>query len=498
MIQKHTHKDIQSSYIYKFSEKAIPIIVWLTILMPLWLSPFHPAIAAYLILAYFLYFLYKALKTIYFGTLSLKLMHQAETTQWSDFLKDQKGVDDIQHYILIVNYKESAEKLALTLDYMKNQTYDLKKVHIVLGMEEREGEEAKKRSREIHKKYEDVFGSVTTSFHVIKPGEAVGKASNAAYAGKIMTQQAQKAGWDPKNVLVTVCDADSLLPKDYLAYLTYKYLNVPDAEYKFFAAPVLLYNNFWKLPFPIRMQTILSSVARLSYLSQREDLIQISTYSTTLWLLESIDYWDVDIIPEDWHVWMQAFYTLGEKVKTIPIYLPIVRDGVLAPTLRKTFRTRYEQEKRWAWGATDVPYAITRFFRSTHVNFWARLRRLLFVMEVHFMWPTAFFILTISASIPPLINPSFERTVLGFLLPKLASFILTASSILLIVAVYFDYSLRKKINIETSWRQVPMLFIQWYFLPIVSFLFSSLPALEAHTRMLLGKKLEYKVTEKVG
>ena len=28
-------------------------------------------------------------------------------------------------------------------------------------------------------------------------------------------------------------------------------------------------------------------------------------------------------------------------------------------------------------------------------------------------------------------------------------------------------------------------------------LFSSLPALEAHTRMLLGKKLEYRVTEKI-
>ena len=114
------------------------------------------------------------------------------------------------------------------------------------------------------------------------------------------------------------------------------------------------------------------------------------------------------------------------------------------------------------------------------------------------MWPTSFFVLTIGASIPGLVNPAFERTVLGLLLPKLASFILTSASVLLILSAYFDYRLRKKVNISTSWKQVPMLFIQWYLLPVVSFFFSSLPALEAHTRMLIGKKLEYNTTKKDG
>jgi hypothetical protein len=44
---------------------------------------------------------------------------------------------------------------------------------------------------------------------------------------------------------------------------------------------------------------------------------------------------------------------------------------------------------------------------------------------------------------------------------------------------------------------LPLLLIQWYFLPVVSFVLSALPALDAHTRMILGKKMEYKVTEKV-
>lgn len=493
----HTHTEIKNTFLYKFSEKALPLVVWLTISMPLWLSPFHPAVAAYLILAYFLYFLYKAFKTVYYGVVSLKLLDKASNTDWQELLTNVPEKNTLEHYLLIVTSKESTEKLEKTLVNIAAQKYDLKKVHVFLGMEAREGEAARERSKILHNKFHGVFGSMTSTFHEITPDEAVGKASNATYAAHRISDHLRKRGLKPQDCIITVCDADSLLPDQYLSYLTYKFVQDQDRQYRFFAAPVLLYNHFWQLPFPVRMQVILSSSARLAYLSQREDLIQLSTYSTNMWLLETIGYWDVDIIPEDWHIWMQAFYTLGEKVKTIPIYIPIVRDGVLGTSLKKTLKIRYEQEKRWAWGATDVPYAVSRFFNSDHIPFAIKLRRIMFLMEVHYLWPTAFFVLTISASLPALINPVFGRTVLGLLLPKIASFILTCSTILLLISVYFDFQLRKRINIETSWQKVPMLFIQWFFLPAVSFLFSSLPALEAHTRMLLGKKMEYHITEKI-
>jgi hypothetical protein len=34
-------------------------------------------------------------------------------------------------------------------------------------------------------------------------------------------------------------------------------------------------------------------------------------------------------------------------------------------------------------------------------------------------------------------------------------------------------------------------------LPIVGFFFTALPGIDAHTRLMLGKYIEYKVTEKV-
>ncbi|HLC94144.1 MAG TPA: hypothetical protein VJH96_01080 [Patescibacteria group bacterium] len=488
---------VQSALFYRVAESIIPILTWILITFPVWFSPFHPAVVSYFILAFILYFFYKSMKTLYFAFVSYKLINQAAKVDWSKKLSSLPHHRDIVHVFIITNYKESAEKLSQTIEHISDQHYDKAKMHVVLAMEEREGDEARKRAKAMEEKYNQIFRSITSVFHVLETGEVVGKASNEACAARIVADRMKREGIDPTHVLVTVCDADSLLPLEYTSYLTYEYLVDKDRLYHFYWAPVLLYNNFWKLPLPIRLQSTLSSLLRLSFLSQKDDLIQISTYSTSLKLLQAVNFWDVDIIPEDWHIWLQAFFAFGDRVKTIPIYLPICADAVLAKGLFRTFKSRYEQEMRWAWGASDIPYAIKRSFETPHISWVVKLRKILQLAETHLMWPTTFFILTLSASIPPLVNPVFKRTVMGFLLPKLSSFILTISSSLLIVFLYFDYKLRKRVKVETKLLNLPLLFVQWYFLPIISFLFSSLPALEAHTRMLLGKKLEYKVTEKV-
>ena len=235
----------------------------------------------------------------------------------------------------------------------------------------------------------------------------------------------------------------------------------------------------------------------MAFLSKKENLIQISTYSTNLWLLKQINFWDVDIIPEDWHIYLQAFFTYGDKVKTIPLFTIVNSDAVYCGNVFKTVKNRYEQEKRWAWGVSDIGYSLKKSFTTPHINMWTKLKKIMFIAESHLLWPTSFFILTISASIPPLINPVFKRTVLGFLLPQMAGLILTIATLMLFLYTYLDIKIRQRMKQKTSILSIPLLFIQWFLLPVISFFFSSLPSLEAHTRLLLKKKIEYKVTEKV-
>jgi hypothetical protein len=120
-----------------------------------------------------------------------------------------------------------------------------------------------------------------------------------------------------------------------------------------------------------------------------------------------------------------------------------------------------------------------------------------YVVETHLFWPTSFFLLTLGASIPTIINPVFNRTTLGHNLPRMSGFILTVTTLFLVVLIVLDAKSRPKKPVTFSIARTPLLLFQWILLPIVSFFFSSLPALDAHTRLLLGKRLEYKVTEKI-
>lgn len=480
----------------RFFDVVIPVLSWLIITMPLWMSPFHPALVAYFIIAFDLYFLYSCLQTVYYSTLSFNLVSAAEKIPFKELLNKHTQAHKLYHFIVIPNYKEPLHKLEKTIDHIVASRYHSSHMILVLAFEKRE-ESARNKAAALQLKYKDSFKTILESYHVLQPHEEAGKASNQTAAAKDISTYVRQHDIDPKYAVLTICDADSVLPENYFDYLGYTYLHDDDRIHHFYWAPVLLYNNFWQLPLFIRIQATLSSILRLAFLSQKDNLIQISTYSASLWLIEEIGYWDVDIIPEDWHVFLQAYFKFGEKVKTIPLYTLIGSDAVFAGSLVKTFLTRYEQEKRWAWGVSDIGYALRRSLSTPHIPFMPKAKKIAFLIKNHLLWPVSFFILTVSASIPPLINPNFKSTVLGFLLPQLSGIILTVSSSMIVIYVFLDIQLRKKMNIHTKLSAVPMMLIQWYFLPIISFLLSSLPALESHTRIILKKNITYKVTEKM-
>lgn len=487
----------RSKLLHRFSEMVVPLFTWLLITFPIWMSPFHPAIVAYFIIAFDLYFFYKSITNAVYATISYQRIRAFSRIDFAQKITRLKRAKDINHFIIIPNYKEPLYKIEETIATFIKNDFPYNNLHLVLAFEEREGKEAEEKARVLTKKYQGHFRKIIVSYHRLTNNEIIGKASNQTFAAKIAAQYIKDNNYHAENVLITICDADSHLPKNYFSYLTYAYLNDKDRLYHFYWAPVLLYNNFWQIPFFVRMQSTLSSILRLSLLSQKENLIQISTYSTNLWLLQQINYWDTDIIPEDWHVYFQTFFTFGSKVRTVPLYTIITADAVYSGKLIKTLVNRYEQEKRWAWGVSDISYTLKKLFTTPQINFFTKLRKIIYLTEGHLLWPTSFFILTISASIPPLINPLFKRTVLGYLLPQLSGLILTFASSMLLLYTYLDIKVRQKVKMKFKITSLPLIFIQWYFLPFVSFIFSSLPALDAHTRLLFNKKIEYKVTEKV-
>jgi hypothetical protein len=462
------------------------------------MSPFHPAIVAYFIIGFDLYFLYKSFKTAYLASLTYKTILSYYQIPFNKKVKELKESKEVEHFFFIVAYKELLYKLETTIGAITKNDYPHKTIHLVLAFEAREEESERIRKTEaIREKFGHFFKDIITTAHILMPGEIAGKASNQAFAAKEVDKYVEAKGMDRKKVLITISDADSHFPENYFSYLTYEYLNDPGRDYHFYWAPVLLYSNFWQLPFFGRMQATLSSILRLAFLSEKEQLIQISSYSTNLWLLKEVGYWDVDIIPEDWHIYFQAFFKFGEKVRTLALYTIINGDAVYSGNFIKTFFSRYDQEKRWAWGVTDIGYSLKKLFVTPHISMKVKLKKIMYLAETHLFWPSSFFILTVSGFIPAFINPTFKRTVLGFLLPQLTGLLLTVATSMLIIYIYLDIKMRERLKIQTKLINMPMLLIQWYLLPFVSLILSALPALEAHTRLLIGKKIDYKVTEKV-
>ena len=284
---------------HRLFEISFPLLTWLTVTLPLWLSPFHPAVVAYFLLTFAVYFFYKSLTVTIYSTWSYLKLRKMSHINWSKLAKTEKDFKKLYHAVIITNYKENTEKVSLTLEKLALQDFPRKRMIIILAMEKREGEEAQKRANKLLTKFKSRFLEMGVTFHPVSGNEVVGKASNSAWAAKFLSYRIRKLGIDPDFVTVTSCDADSLIPPKYFSYLSYLFLTDKDRYYHFYWAPVLLYSNFWEVPLPVRVQATISSIIRLSALAKPSSLIQISTYSLSLKMLQNIGYWDTNIIPED-------------------------------------------------------------------------------------------------------------------------------------------------------------------------------------------------------
>jgi hypothetical protein len=91
----------------------------------------------------------------------------------------------------------------------------------------------------------------------------------------------------------------------------------------------------------------------------------------------------------------------------------------------------------------------------------------------------------------------FLESVVAYNLPYLTQNLLRISLIFISASVYVNLILLPpRPKKYTKWRSV-MMYLQWLLVPVVSLVFGSIPAIEAQTRLMLGKYLEFWVTPKV-
>jgi len=471
-------------------------VSWTLILFPIWGSLLIPYIVAYFILFFDVYWFYKSFSLAINAYIASKKIKTAEKTNWLKKLEKLPDFKKVKHIVIIPNYKENLNKLRQTVWSIADQTLPAKQIFIVLGMEKRE-KDGPKRANAIIKEFKNIFGGILATYHPDIDNEVKGKSSNESYASKKVYRDIIKTGIvDINFATVSSVDADSIFDKQYFAYLSYKFLTDVNRYNKFWQSANVNHNNFWTVPAPIRIIAFFGSLWRTALLVQKDRLISNSTYSLSFSLLKRIGFWDTDVIPEDYRIFFKAFYKLQGKVWIEPIFLKTSMDAPLSSGYINSLKNKYEQERRWSWGASDDQLYIKWWLTVPDVPFVRKTIILFNVLLDHFLWPVNWFIITIAANIIPFINPTFQRTTLGYSLPSLAGLILTSCLVALIAMLIIDFKNRPKNPKVSKFRE--LLFpLQFILIPIVGFFLSTLPALISHTQLIIGKRLEYKVTEKL-
>lgn len=472
------------------------IFSWTLILSPVIGSLFFPYVVAYFILFFDVYWFYRSISlaaTAYHASRKIRL---AESINWQKQVAKLPHVKNVTHVIIIPNYQEGVTKLHACLASLAAQTFPIKQLVVVLAMEKRE-QEAKEKVKTLKKDFGLAFGRLLATYHPDSKEEVSGKSSNQAYAARIVYRDfIEKGIIKERFATVSSVDADSIFDKQYFSYLTCKFLTGEKPYNKFWQSANVNYNNFWKVPAPIRVISFFGSLWRTGVLVQKDRLITNSTYSLSFQLLRRIGFWDTDVIPEDYRVFFKAFYKLSGSVWVEPIFLKTSMDAPLSVNFFQSIRNKYNQERRWSWGVSDDPLFIKWWFTVPNVPFLRKTLILSHVLIDHFLWPVNWFIITIAANVMPLINPAFSRTALGYNLPRLAGFILTSCLLALFAMIIIDFrSSHKNASLPLVRR---LLFpFEFILLPVVGFFLSTLPALISHTQLMFGKRLEYKVTEKL-
>lgn len=493
LILRHEHK------VHRILEILPGFFSWNLILFPYWGIFVIPTTVAYFILAFNVYWFYQSFQIAITAFVSHVRIQAAMVYDWIKDLKTFPDWKKVHHVIIIPTYKEPLHILKRTLNSLVKQTMPKKQMTIVLAMEEKEPEKDREEKVKVLKqKYGRIFANFFVTVHKLAPGEVAGKASNERYAAIwVKKELADKRKMDINYLIVTSCDADHKYHPKHFACLAYKFLDDPNRYRRFWQPAIMFYNNIWKLPALTRVPNTLGSIWNLSQLPRRDRLINQQNYSLSFRLLDEVGYWDANKIPEDWGIFFKAYYKKRGKLEVEPIYLPLHADAAQSSSFWGTLKNQYEQYKRWAWGVSDDPWIIKNYLLTPGVPFWDKTMRLIYVIWAHFMWPVNWFLITVGLTVPTLLNPRFGRTALGYTVPKFSSFVLTIALTFLAIMLIFDNIYKPKRPKDfPAWRAVLMP-LEFFLMPITGFFFSALPGLDAHTRLMLGKYLEYRVTEKV-
>jgi len=401
--------------------------------------------------------------------------------------------------IIVATYNESYEVLQPTIQSLAETTYDSSHMIVVLAYEARGGQTTKENVERLAKEYADTF----KAFYIVEhpsdmPNEVIGKGGNITYAGFFLKKWFKDQGIAYENIIVTTLDSDNRPYPTYFDYVTYEYI-VHEGRKHYSYQPVSLFlNNIWDAPAPMRVIATGNSFWNIISSMRPHVLRNFASHSQPMDALVEMDFWSTRTIVEDGHQYWRSYFHFDGNYAVMPIYVPIYQDAVLSDTYVKTLRAQFIQLRRWAYGASDVPYVATRVFsRHRRVPFWAGFTRLVRLVDSHVTLASLAAIVAFGGWVPLLINQEAARDIAAHQLPVIVSNVQRVAMLGLVVTIFLSLKMLPPRPERYKRRHSIFMVTQWLLMPLTAIIYNSFSAFNAQTHLLLGKYLDkFDVTEK--
>jgi len=401
--------------------------------------------------------------------------------------------------VIIAAYNESYEVIEPTIQSVADGTQDNRKLIIVLAYEERGGEAIEKTAHALKKKFDGVF----MAFHLVKhpqdlPDEVVGKGGNITYAGYFLKDWIAEQDIAYKDVIITTLDSDNRPHATYFDYVTYEYIVHEDRKHLSYQPIALFLNNIWDAPAPMRVLATGNSFWNIISAMRPHTLRNFASHSQSMDALVEMNFWSKRTIVEDGHQYWRSYFYFGGNYSVTPIYVPIYQDAVLSDTYKATLKAQFIQLRRWAYGASDIPYVATRLFtRHRNVPFIGGFARFFRLLDGHVTLASVPILVAVGGWVPLLVNSQAARDIAAHQLPEVISGIQRVAMIGLVITIFLGFKMLPPRPERYKRHRNIWMVLQWGLMPVTAIAYSALSAFNAQTHLLLGKYLDkFDVTEK--
>lgn len=488
---------------FRFFEILPGAVVWIVLILPFLLARSAPDFVTIFVLIFDLYWLQKSLTygvILLFGYRHLK---KTMSTNWTEVLESLPAstseVDwrSIYHVVIMPTFQEPEQILDTSLQSIINADFDTKRVIFVLATEARDGANARAIGESLHKKYREHFYLFLISKHPDIAGEVKAKGANATWAAKKLVEKLAQATLPFQQVIVTTADADTRFHPQYFARLSYVYATTEDPIHATYQPVPMYFNNIWDAPMVSRIYAFGTTFWSMIESIRTWRLITFSTHAISLRALQDMDYWCTSIVNEDSRQYYRGYFRFNGNFRVIPLFIPIYMDAVHVGSLRSSLHNLYLQQQRWAYGVEHFPYIVLESMRRHKIPALDRIALVWRAFEGTFTWATSSYFIMFVGWIPFIFNRHFNNHLVAL------NFQIVTRDILLItwVGLFISIFITLKLLPHPPAHKQPilsrvMMAVQWIIVPVVAIFFGSLPAIDAQTRLMLGKYIGFRVTEK--